>query len=170
VQTPAEVLVEAGRTQRFTLSLPGYVPAIIEPFAPSRGAVGIVKTGKLAPGFPLRVETSNEGKIAISGAPHCKDLAPPTAECIVAAGTYTIDFVVAGNKFTRNVTVTNKPVTEKFDLGWVETSDAARLLVNGKFHKKLLLEAGQRTVTISDEEGVRTVQVRVKAGGTVTAK
>jgi hypothetical protein len=170
VQTPAEVLVEAGKTQRFMLSLPGYVPAFIEPFAPSRGAVGIVKTGKLVPGYPLRIETSTEGKIAISGAPHCKDLAPPTAECIVAAGTYEVDFVVQGNKFTRNVTVTNKAVPEKFDLGWVETNDAARLLVNGKFHKKLLLEAGPRTVTVSDEAGVRTVQVRVKAGGTVIAK
>lgn len=171
VQTPTEVLVEAGKVQRFTLTLPGHVPAIIEPFTPGRGASGIVKTGKLVPGVPLKIEASIGGKLTISGAPHCKELAPPVAECIVAPGSYTVELVVQNHKFTHQVKVApGKPVTDKFEIGTVEVNDPARLLIGGKFQRKALFEAGLRTVTVSDEEGVRAVQVRVKAGATVTPK
>jgi hypothetical protein len=170
VQTPAEVLVEAGKTQRFMLTLPGYVPAVIDPFAPSRGAAGIVKTGKLVPGVTLKVEANNEGKIYVNGAPHCRDLSPPSAECIVAPGTYSVEFVTQIQKFTHNVTVGSKPVTEKFELGYVEAGEGNHLLIAGKQVKKALFEAGQRTVTLIDANGPHGAQVRVKSGGTVIAK
>lgn len=171
VETPAEVLVEAGKQQRFTLVLPDHVPAVIEPFTPARGATGIVKTAKLVPGVPLKIEANMSGKLAINGAPHCKELAPPVAECMVAPGTYTVELSVQNHKFSRQVKVAaGKPVTETFEIGTVEVVDPARLLVNGKFQRRALLEAGVRTVTLSDEDGVRPVQVRVRPGATVIAK
>lgn len=170
VQTPAEVLVEAGKVQRFTLLLPGHVPALIDPFTPARGAVGIVKTGKLVPGVPLKIETSHAGKLVVMGVPHCRDLPTPQAECMVAAGTYTVELAVQNWKFTRKVKVGTKPTAAKFELGYVEAADGKHLMIGGKSLKKALFEAGARVVTLADDTGTKTVQVRVKAGGTVTAK
>ncbi|HEY5948538.1 MAG TPA: PEGA domain-containing protein [Kofleriaceae bacterium] len=170
VQTPAEVLVEAGKTQRFMLTLPGHVPALIDPFTPARGAVGVVKTGKLVPGVSVRLEANNDGRFTIIGAPHCRDLAPPSAECVLAAGTYTVELNAPPTKFSHEITVTNKSMTDKFDLGFVEAAEGKHLMVGGKSIKKALFEAGPRVVTIADEAGTRTVQVRVKPGATVTAK
>lgn len=47
--TPAEVFVEAGKIQRFTLTMPMHVPLVIEPFTPARGARGLEKGGDLVP-------------------------------------------------------------------------------------------------------------------------
>jgi hypothetical protein len=170
VQTPAEVLVEAGKVQRFTLTLPGYVPAIIAPFTPARGAVGVVKTAKLVPGVPLKLEASVHGKLAITGAPHCKELMPP-AECVLAPGTYTVEFSAPlSTKATHEVKMGNKPLTEKFEFGYVEAPEGKHLSIGGKQMKKALFEAGPRTVTVIDDGGSHNVQVRVKAGATVVAK
>ncbi len=169
VQTPAEVLVEAGKVQRFTLTMPNYVPAIIEPFTPSRGAVGVVKTGKLVPGQTLRVEASYDGNLVISNAPHCKELQLP-AECVLTKGTYNIEFSVASWKFSRQVTIGTKPVTEKFDVGYVEAAEGKHIVMNGKPVKKMLFETGSKTLTIGDDTSMKSVTVKVKAGATVTAK
>jgi hypothetical protein len=167
VQTPAEVLVEAGKTQRFMLTLPGHVPATLDPFAPARGAA-VVKTAKLVAGFPIRLEAS-EGKVTVTGVPHCKDMELP-ADCIVANGQYTVELTAGPSKFTRQITVAGKPVSAKFELGTVEAADGKNLLIGGKPTKKALFEAGPHQVTIADNDGTHTVQVRVKAGATVTAK
>jgi hypothetical protein len=169
VQTPAEVIVEAGKQQRFRLELPGHVPALIDPFTPPRGAVGIVKTAKLVPGTPLTLEATLDGKLTVAGAPHCKDLAPP-AECVLAPGTYNVDFVATGAKATHKVKVGTKPLTERFEFGHVEAADGKQIMLGGKAMKKALFEAGPRTVTVADDAGTHNVQVRVKANGTVTAK
>jgi hypothetical protein len=170
VQTPAEVLVEAGKVQRFMLALPGHVPAYIDPFTPGRGALGIVKTGKLVPGVPLRLEANSEGRFVVNGATHCRDLSPPAAECIVAAGRYAVDFFVQNQKFTHQVQVGAKGATSRFELGTVEAAEGRNLMLGGKPHKKVVLEAGLRTVTVADDDGTRSVQVRVKPGMTVTVK
>ena len=169
VQTPAEVLVEAGKVQRFMLTLPGHVPAMIDPFTPARGAVGVVKTGKLAPGTSVRVEATHEGKIAINNAPHCPN-APPPLECVLAAGTYVVDFLAPPVKISRQVTVANKPTTAKFELGLVEAGEGKQIQVGGKNVKRALFEAGPRSVTVVEDGNTKNVQVRVKAGATVTVK
>ncbi len=170
VQTPAEVIVEAGKVQRFTLTLPGHVPAAIDPFTPGRGAMSLVKTAKLSPGVTLRVEATAEGaKVSIKGAPHCGDGAPPI-ECIVATGTYTVELQLPGQKLTHQVPVGSKPVTNRFELGTVEAADGKQLQVGGKSVKKALFEAGTRTVTVVEGDATKSVQVRVKAGATVTVK
>lgn len=171
VQTPTEVLVEAGRVQRFTLAMQGRVPAVIDPFTPPRGAVGIVKTGKLIPGVLLKIQSNVEGKIVVSGAPHCRDLEGPSAECMLPPGNYQVELQVPPAKFTHPVQVGSRPVTEKFELGTVEAPDGKHLLVGGRSIKKVTMEAGQRQVTVVDAEGTRAViPVRVKPGATVTAK
>ncbi len=169
VHTPAEVIVEAGKVQKFMLTLPGRVPAIIDPFTPPRGSVGIVKTAKLVPGTTLALAASIPGKLTVTGAPHCKDLASP-AECILAPGTYTVELTAPGVKTSRKVKVGKKPVSERFDLGYVEAADGKQIMMGGKANRRVLLEAGTRTVTVADEAGTHSVQVRVKSGATVVAK
>lgn len=169
VTTPAEVLVEAGKPQRFTLTLPGMVPATLDPFTPARGATGIVKTGKLVAGAVLRVEsTLTDAKVSVVGAAHCRDLAVP-AECLLAAGTYQLELVAPGVKVTRQVRTTGKAASERFELGVVEAADGKQLQVDGKKVKRVTLEVGPRTVTVVDADGTRQVQVRVKAGTSVVA-
>jgi hypothetical protein len=171
VQTPAEVLVEAGKVQRFTLTMPNHVPAVIEPFSPARGAAGVVKTGKLQPGVPLKIASSHDGRVTIAGAPHCRDIPAPT-DCILAPGTYAVELVSPANnaRAMHEVVVGTKPLTEHFDFGFVEAADGKQLMIGGKAIKKALFEAGPRTVTVADDSGTRNVQVRVKAGATVTVK
>jgi hypothetical protein len=45
--TPAEVFVEAGKPQHFTLSMPQRRPLVIEPFVVERGQQGVEKGGPL---------------------------------------------------------------------------------------------------------------------------
>jgi hypothetical protein len=169
VTTPAEVLVEAGKPVRFTLTMPNHVPLAIEPFTPARGAEGITKGGKLLDGVTLTIQTNLENaKVTVSSAPHCKDL-PVPGDCLVAPGSYIIDFTgPQGAKATHTVQVTNKPVTNKFEFGFVEAGQGKKLAANPP-GGKLALEVGTRTVTVSDDAGTHTATVKVKAGATVTA-
>jgi hypothetical protein len=166
VLTPADILVEAGKPQRFTLTLPHHVPAVIEPFTPARGAEGLEKSGKLVPGFVLHVEATLDGKVSVAGAPHCIDL-PSPADCIVAPGSYTVSYAGPGNlKVTRTVPVGKADATLKLELGWIQAG-SGKLIEPGKL-RKIAVEAGTRTVTVSDESGTHPVTVRVKPGATVT--
>ena len=47
--TPADVFVPAGQLARFTLTMPGHAPLVIEPFAPAAGSASIDKGGELIP-------------------------------------------------------------------------------------------------------------------------
>jgi len=167
VTTPAEVLVEAGKPQHFTLTLPKHVPLTIEAFTPARGAEGITKGGKLVEGVPLMLETNlDNAKVTISGAPHCKDLALPDA-CMLAPGSYIIDFTgPQGAHATHTVQVAGRPLTDKFEFGYVEAAQGKKLAAGGP---KLPLEVGTRSVTVTDENGTHTATVKVKAGATVVA-
>ncbi len=168
VQTPADVLVEAGKPQRFMVSLPKHVPAMIEPFTPARGATGVTKTGRLVPGNTLRVESAPEGKVTVTIAPHCREL-PTPAECIIAPGTYLVELTAVTAKVSRTVRMGAEDRLEKFELGYVEAGDGKQLLYGGQKVKKLAMEAGPRFVTVLDETGQHQANVRVTAGGTVVA-
>jgi hypothetical protein len=167
VTTPAEVLVEAGKPQRFTLTLPKHVPLVIDPFTPARGAEGITKGGKILEGVTLTIQSNlDNAKVTISGAPHCKDLAVP-GECLVAPGSYIVDFTgPQGARATHTVNIAAKPVTDKFEFGFVQAADGKKLGAGGT---KEALEVGTRTVTVTDDAGTHTDTVKVKAGATVTA-
>jgi hypothetical protein len=169
VTTPAEVLVEAGKPVRFVLTMPNHVPLAIESFTPGRGAEGITKGGKLLEGVSLTIQTNlDNAKVTISGAPHCKDL-PVPGECFVAPGTYIVDYTgPQGAKATHTVQVNAKPVTNKFEFGFVEAGQGKKL-APAPPGGKLALEVGARTVTVADEAGTHTDTVKVKAGATVTA-
>ena len=170
VQTPAEVLVEAGKPARFTLSLANHVPLTIDPFTPARGAEGIQKGGTLKEGQSLHVETNlDNAKVTITGAPHCKDLVPPV-DCVVAPGTYTVDVTGPQNVHAQHsVTMTTKSKTEKIDFGVIEVGAGKKLLTPAGFVSKLTVEVGPHTVTVSDENGTHPANVRVKPGATVVA-
>jgi hypothetical protein len=167
VTTPAEVLVEAGKPQRFMLGLPRHVPAVIEPFTPGRGGE-LARAGKLVPGTPLKIESTAEGRVTIVGAPHCRDVAVPV-ECVLAPNTYSVEFTAPGVRVTHQVTVADEDATERFELGVVEAPEGKTLMAGGQKVRRITLEAGVRTVTVVDEDGNRQVQVRVKPGGTVIA-
>jgi hypothetical protein len=169
VTTPAEVLVEAGKPQRFMFTLPKHMPAVIEPFTPGRGATNLTKSGKLVPGLTITIESTTEARANVVLAPHCKDLTTP-AECVVGAGMYFVEIALPGQplKITRNVRVTADR-TEKFELGTVEAGPNKQLLQGGQKLKKLALEAGPRVVTVVDEAGQHQVPVRVKSGANVIA-
>src|SRR5262249_36298214 len=121
VVTPTEVLVEAGKPQRFMLSLPRHVPALIEPFVPARGSTGVTKSGKLVPGTPLKTESAPDATVNTTPTAHCKALATP-ATCVVPAGKYTIEVLAQGGRAVRPVTVATKDLAERFELGIVEAA------------------------------------------------
>jgi hypothetical protein len=167
VTTPAEVLVEAGKVQRFTLTLPKHVPLDVEPFTPARGAEGITKGGKLTDGVAVVFQTNlDSAKVAISGAPHCKELEIP-GECVLAPGNYIVDLVgPLGAHATRTVTVGTKPLTQRFDFGFVEAAPGKHFAGGVT---RVTLEPGLHSLAVADETGTHTATVRVKPGATVVA-
>ena len=110
--TPAEVFVEAGTPQHFTLTMPHHVPVEIEPFVVERGQQGLEKGGTLVEGATLRIEAARPGKASVVGAPHCKDVALPF-DCTLAPGTYTVELV--GQSTKREVFVGASDYVVRFD-------------------------------------------------------
>jgi hypothetical protein len=112
--TPAEVFVEVGKVQRFTLTMPRHVPLVIEPFTPARGAKGLEKGGALVEGATLRIEGPPDGRVTVSGAPHCKDAALPI-DCTLAPGTYVAEYLGPRSiKITQTVTMVGRDEVVKF--------------------------------------------------------
>ncbi len=177
VTTPAEVLVEAGKVARFTLTMPNKVPAAIEPFTPGRGASGLVRSAKLVDGRALSVSSNLEGKVTVVGASHCRDLEAP-ATCVVAPGTYSVELTpeidkAAGAKVTRKVSVGESDVDEKIELGYVEAAPNKLIEFAGKKVRRVAFEVGPRKVTVvgtpGHDEPAHPANVVVKAGTTVIA-
>ncbi len=171
VVTPAEVLVEAGKPQRFVLMLPHHVPAVLEPITAARGADNIVKSAKLAAGVDVRFEANLDGKVSIANAPHCKDVATP-ATCVLAPGNYVVELTGAQNAHAAHtIAVAGKPLVEKFEFGYVQAASGKQLRVgNGAPVARAALEVGTRTVMVSDETGTHAARMRVTAGATVVAE
>jgi hypothetical protein len=170
--TPAELFVEAGREQRFTLTMPRHVPLVIEPFTPARGEQGLEKGGTLVPGATLRIEATLAGKATVAGAPHCAELALPAA-CTLAPGRHVVEYLGEGGaRIARTVTLADaadEGALVRFELGIVEAAPGKLLLPGGV--RRLVLEAGPRTVTVSDAAGAgaHKATVRVEPGATVVA-
>jgi PEGA domain len=167
--TPAEVFIEANRVQRFTLTMPRHVPLVIAPFTPGRGARGLEKGGDLVEGAILRIEATLDGKVTVSGAPHCTEVAPPI-DCTLAPGTYAVAYLGPdGARITRTITMAARDAIEKFELGIVEAAPGKLLQPGGS--RRVVLEAGAQVVTVSDQTGTATHQatVSVRPGATVIA-
>ncbi len=177
VTTPSEVLVEGGKLVRFMLTMPGKVPAFIEPFTPGRGTDGLERTATLVDGARLRVVSNLDGNATVPGARHCQAL-PVPAECVIAPGTYAVELVVqtegARGRLSRLVTLGAVPHEEKFELGIVEAGPNKLLQVGGGAKaQRAVLEVGPRRVMVIGTPGHETephpVNVVVKAGATVIA-
>lgn len=165
--TPAEVLVEAGRLQRFTLTMPGRVPLVIPPFTPRRGERELDKGGDLVPGAALRIEATVPGKVTVSGAPHCVELALP-AECTLAPGAYAIEYVgPVTARIARPVTMTALEASVQLELGTVEAAPGKRLQPGGL--AKAVFPAGLHTISVSDATGTHKTKVTVQPGAVVVA-
>jgi hypothetical protein len=170
VTTPAEILVEAGKPIRFEVAMPHKVPVVIDNFTPGRGADGIKKHVKLVDGYTVHIETSIDGRIDVPNQPQCQALSTP-ADCVLAKGTYTLDFVGQSNAHVvKKIAVTDKDVTEHLEFGFVDAAASKQIVVSpGVLSKHVAYEVGPHQVTVSDEAGTHPVGVRVKAGATVVA-
>ncbi|MFT3692224.1 MAG: PEGA domain-containing protein [Kofleriaceae bacterium] len=170
VTTPADILVEAGKPTRFVVSMPKKVPVVIDQFTPSPGADGITKHVKLADGVAMRLEATLDGKFSVKNAPHCQDVATP-GDCMLAKGSWSVEFTGSSNAHvTRKVTMADKDVTERIELGFVDAGQGKQIVVApGVMAKHVAFEVGPRTVTVSDEAGTHPAAVKVKAGATVIA-
>ena len=180
VTTPAEVLVEANKPVRFTLTMTRKVPAVIEAFTPKSGADGVVKKAKLVDGANLRVVSNVEGKATVTNASHCPVAALPL-ECVLAPGNYFVELTLAPvnappPKITRTVKVGEREQELKVEVGYVEAGKGKLLQLGpGPGVRRAALEVGARKVTvIAAEPGEpppppKTVTVQIKPGATVTA-
>lgn len=174
--TPCEVLIEAGKTTRFMLTLPRKVPAVLPPVTPPRGSDDIVLTGKLVDGLTLRLRANLDVKFRVGGAPHCTDVASPF-DCIVAPGQHTVDVIVPQSpKIQRTYTVKPKDIDPakpreqeaKFELGYVEASAGKYVVIaGGAVAKRAVFETGSRRVYITGgEDGPHSQVVTVRPGAT----
>jgi hypothetical protein len=164
--TPIEVLVVANKPVRFTLAMPGKVPAQIPAFSPSGLAE---RTVKLVDGAPVRVRASVTGTGSIAGAPHCQAL-PVPFECMLAPGRYVLELAPAqATRVVRRFVVATQPVDVALEVGFVEAGGTKQLLLGGRQVRRAAFEVGPRSVTIKDDHGTRTITVVVKAGATVVA-
>lgn len=165
VMTPAEVLVEAGKPVKFTLTMQGKVPTTID-LTPGRGET-VEKTAKLVDGVTLTINSNLDGKVTI--APFCRNMVTP-ATCMLPPGNYSIDLAIGTAKFNHKVEVA-KEMTHAFEFGYVTPPEGAKLqIAGGAKVAKQVLEVGPRDVTVVDAEGAtRTAKVVVKAGNTVVA-
>jgi hypothetical protein len=165
--TPAEVFVEANRLQRFTLTMPNHVPLVITPFTPGRGAPELEKGGDLIEGATLHIEASLDGKVTVSGAPHCTAVTLPI-DCTLAPGSYVVAYQGPDNaKIVRTVTMAARDAVEKFELGVIEAGPGKLLQPDGS--RKIVVEAGTHMITVSDSAGTHKTTVIVRSGATVIA-
>jgi len=166
--TPCELLVEAGKTTHFMLTMPHKIPAMLAPLTPPRGADDIELSGKLIDGTTLHLRANIDARFRVAGAPHCQDVAAPF-DCVVAPGAHLVDLVVAqAPRIARNVTVKQKDVEVKFELGYVEASGGKLVQIGqGAAARRATFETGTRRVMITGgEEGPHPATVVVRPGTT----
>jgi hypothetical protein len=168
VVTPCELLVEAGKPTRFMLTMPRKIPALLAPFTPPRGADDIELNGKLVDGITLRLKTNVDARFRVGGAPHCQDVAAPY-DCVVTPGPHLIELVAPqAPRITRTVTVKQKDVDVKFELGFVEANGGKLVQISpGVAARRATFEIGTRRVMVTGgEDGPHATTVTVRAGAT----
>jgi len=166
--TPWELLVEAGKTTRFMLTMPHKIPAMLAPLTPPNGADDIELGGKLVDGTALRLRANVDARFRIAGAPWCQDVAPPS-DCVVAPGQHVVELVVPqAPRIARQVTVKQKDIDVKFEVGYVEAGGGKLVQISqGVATKRATFEIGTRRVTVTGgEEGPHQVTVTVRPGTT----
>jgi hypothetical protein len=166
--TPCELLVEAGKTTHFMLTMPHKIPAMLAPLTPPRGADDIELSGKLVDGTTLHLRANVDARFRVAGAPHCQDVAAPF-DCVVAPGQRVVDLIVAqAPRIMRTVAVKQKDVEVKFELGYVEASGGKLVQISqGAAARRATFETGTRRVMITGgEEGPHPATVIVRPGTT----
>ena len=166
--TPCELLVEAGKTTRFVLTMPHKIPAVLAPLTPPHGADDIELNGALVDGTVLHLRSNVDGRFRVSGAPQCQDLGVPS-ECVVTAGAHLIEIVVPqAPRIARNVLVKQKEMEVRFELGFVEASgNKVVQIAPGVAARRATFEIGTRRVTVTGgEDGPHQVNVTVRPGTT----
>ena len=168
VATPCDVLVEASKTTHFMLTMPHKIPAMLGPLTPQRGADNLELSGKLVDGTTLHLRANVDARFKVSGAPHCQDVAQPF-DCVVAPGTHTVELVVAqAPRIQRTVTVKQKDLDVKFEVGYVEASGGKLVQISqGAAARRAAFETGSRRITVTGgDEGPHQITVVVKPGAT----
>ena len=89
---------------------------------------------------------------------------------VVLTATCAMIALAGATKASHQITVAGKPLTDRFEFGFVEAAEGKQLMLGGKSYKKIMMEAGPRVVTVADGDGTKNVQVRVKAGASVIVK
>ncbi len=171
VKTPTdEILVKGGTEQRFVISAPGRVPALVR-VNPAPGARRMEQSVTLAEGQELRIEANIDGKATVDGSLLCRQLDSP-ASCTVETGDYNVSFASGGTRATRRVAVKGKLTKINFNFGWVVPGKNKVLQTDSGSSTKLTFEEGKQTVIISNADGsnIHGVKVMVRAGVTTTVE
>ncbi|HEY0482930.1 MAG TPA: PEGA domain-containing protein [Kofleriaceae bacterium] len=166
--TPCELLVEAGKTTRFMLTMPHKIPAMLSPLTPPRGADDIELNGKLLDGTTMHLRANVDARFRVPGAAHCQDV-PAPYECVVAPGQHVIELVVPqAPRIARTVVVKQKDLEVKFEVGYVEASGGKLVQIGpGAAARRATFEIGTRRVTVTGgEEGPHQATVVVRPGTT----
>jgi hypothetical protein len=166
--TPCELLVEAGKTTHFMLTMPHKIPAMLPPLTPPRGADDIELSGKLVDGTTLHLRANVDARFRVAGAPHCQDVAAPF-DCVVAPGQRVVDLIVAqAPRIARTVAVKQKDLDVKFEVGYVEASGGKLVQISqGAAARRATFETGTRRVMITGgEDGPHPATVVVRPGTT----
>jgi hypothetical protein len=165
--TPYELLVEAGKSTQFMLTMPHKIPVMFDALKPARGADNIELSGKLLDGVTLRLRANVDVRFRVAGAPQCQDVASPF-DCVVAPGQHVVDVIVAQAPRINRTVVTKKDVDVRFELGYVEASGNKVVQIgNGSAARRVTFETGPRRVTVSGgDEGPHQVNVVVRPAAT----
>jgi hypothetical protein len=166
--TPCEILVEAGKTTRFVLTMPRKIPLSLPPVTPLHGSDDNLLTGKLIDGVNLHLHANIDVRFRVSGASHCADVGTPY-DCVVTPGPHTVDVVSPqAARISRQITAKQKDLDLKFELGYVEAGSGKQVqLAGGATSKRVVLEVGSRRVTVTGgDDGPRQVNVVVRPGAT----
>jgi hypothetical protein len=166
--TPYDLLVVAGKTTQFMLTLPHKVPAILAPFTAPHGSDNTELSSRLADGVTLHLHANIDAKVRVDGAPHCQDVDTPF-DCTVTPGQHMVELIVPqAPRITRTITARQKDLDVKFELGYVEASAGKRVqLAPGATTRRATFEVGPRRVTVTGgEDGTHQTNVVVRPGTT----
>jgi hypothetical protein len=166
--TPCEILVEAGKTTHFMLTMPHKIPAMLAPLTPPRGADDIELNGRLVDGTTMHLRANADARFRVAGAPHCQDVAAPF-DCVVAPGQHVVDLIVPqAPRIYRTVTVKQKDLEIKFEVGYVEAGGGKLVQIGqGAASRRATFEIGTRRVTVTGgDEAPHQATVVVRPGTT----
>jgi hypothetical protein len=175
VKTPvAEQMLQVGRSYSFTMRLAGYMPETVTVVG-KPGTTDPIFV-KMKRGGLYRVETNvPEGRVTVVGVARCQGRQGPVVDCALENGKYRVH-LASVRPFTAEtwtVTVNGQDVTEKVDLGFVETASAdLTLKIAGAppDTRRAAFSDGERRITLVNAKSGLTISkpVKIVAGKTVT--